>query len=118
VTDYPGRAEGTGRPMRPTFSSEVVEETAVVVTVDGELDLDAADALRGALDRGEAEETPILRLDATGVSFLDSTALGVILASAQRMRDRGGRFELVCTTPSIRRILDMTLISRTVHLLP
>jgi len=28
------------------------------------------------------------------------------------------RFELVCTSPSIRRILDMTLISRTVHLLP
>jgi len=47
-----------------------------------------------------------------------STALGVILASAQRMAERGGRFELVCGSPSIRRILDMTMISRTVHLLP
>jgi hypothetical protein len=34
------------------------------------------------------------------------------------MAERGGRFELVCGSPSIRRILDMTMISRTVHLLP
>ena len=118
MTGYQGDGEGSSQPMRPTFSCERVEESAVVVSVDGELDLDAADALRAALDAGEAESTPVLRLDASGVSFLDSTALGVILASAQRMRDRGGRFELVCTTPSIRRILDLTLISRTVHLLP
>ena len=72
-----------------------------------------------ARSRGaEASVSTILRLDASGVTFLDSTALGVILASAHRMQERGARFELVCTSPSIRRILDMTLISRTVHVLP
>ena len=105
-------------PTSPTFSQTVVDESATVVHVEGELDIDSADALRSALEAAEASVRTILRLDASGVTFLDSTALGVILASAQRMQERGARFELVCTSPSIRRILDMTLISRTVHVLP
>ena len=105
-------------PTSPRFSQTVVDESATVVHVDGELDIDSADALRSALEAAEASVRTILRLDASGVTFLDSTALGVILASAQRMQERGARFELVCTSPSIRRILDMTLISRTVHVLP
>ena len=103
---------------RPTFSQSAVDESAIVVHVQGELDIDSADTLRKALEAAEQSVGTILRLDASGVTFLDSTALGVILASAQRMEERGARFELVCTSPSIRRILDMTLISRTVHLLP
>lgn len=102
----------------PTFSQSKVDESATVVQVRGELDIDSSDALRDALEAAESSVGHILRLDASGVTFLDSTALGVILASAQRMQERGARFELVCTSPSIRRILDMTLISRTVHLLP
>ncbi len=102
----------------PTFTHSKVDESATIVHVQGELDIDSADALRDALETAEESVGTILRLDASGVTFLDSTALGVILASAQRMQERGARFELVCTSPSIRRILDMTLISRTVHLLP
>jgi anti-sigma B factor antagonist len=74
--------------------------------------------LREALDAAEAEDTTVIRIDATGVQFVDSTALGVILAAAQRMTARGGRLELMNTTPTVRRILDMTLIARTVHLIP
>ena len=102
----------------PTFTQTEVDESATIVHVQGELDIDSADALRDALEAAEKSVGTILRLDASDVTFLDSTALGVILASAQRMQERGARFELVCTSPSIRRILDMTLISRTVHLLP
>ncbi len=100
------------------FTRDTIEETATVVRVDGELDINSADGLRDALDAAEAERCSVLRVDAGSVTFLDSTALGVILASAQRMAERGGRLELVCGSPSIRRILDMTMISRTVHLLP
>ena len=105
-------------PASPTFTQTIVDESATIVHVQGELDIDSADALRDALEAAEGSVSNILRLDASGVTFLDSTALGVILASAQRMQERGARFELLCTSPSIRRILDMTLISRTVHVLP
>jgi anti-anti-sigma factor len=111
-------SSGAPRTTSARFTRDTIEETATVVRVDGELDINSADSLREALDAAEAERCSVLRVDAASVTFLDSTALGVILASAQRMAERGGRFELVCGSPSIRRILDMTMISRTVHLLP
>jgi anti-anti-sigma factor len=75
-------------PASPTFTQTVVDESATVVHVQGELDIDSADALRDALEAAEKSVTTILRLDASGVTFLDSTALGVILASP-RMEERG-----------------------------
>jgi anti-sigma B factor antagonist len=99
------------------FEQRQLEESVTVLEVRGELDIGSADALRSALDAAESMGD-IIRLDATAVQFLDSTALGVMLASAQRLAARGGRLELMNASPAVRRILDMTLIARTVHLIP
>ncbi len=104
-------------PRHPQFQQHKVEEAVTVLHVEGELDIGSADALRNALDAAEAQGD-IVRLDARGVQFLDSTALGVLLASAQRLAARGGRLELMNASPAVRRVLDMTLIARTVHLIP
>ncbi len=101
----------------PQFERRQVEEVVTELRIKGELDIGSADALRQALDSAEAEGA-IVRLDASDVLFLDSTALGVLLASAQRLSARGGRLELMNASPAVRRILDMTLIARTVHLIP
>ena len=83
---------GTSRD--PHFLRRRVDEVVLVLKVDGELDIGSTDALRSALDAAEREGA-IVRIDAAGVSFLDSTALGVLLASAQRLSARGGRRELI-----------------------
>jgi len=104
-------------PRHPQFEQHTVEEEVTVLHVEGELDIGSADALRAALDEAETQGD-IVRIDARGVQFLDSTALGVLLASAQRLAARGGRLELMNASPAVRRVLDMTLIARTVHLIP
>ena len=101
---------------RPAFVRSRVDEVVCVLQVDGELDIGSTDALRTALDAAEARG----RHRSAGRrrrQFLDSTALGVMLASAQRLAARGGRLELINASPAVRRILDMTLIARTVHLI-
>jgi anti-sigma B factor antagonist len=105
-------------PSQPRFEHKELKERLAVVRVHGELDIGSADALRRELDAAEAQPVDVVRVDASDVGFLDSAALGVILGCAQRMSARGGRLELVCDSPAIRRVLDMTMISRTVHLLP
>jgi anti-anti-sigma factor len=100
----------------PHFVRRRVDEVVLVLQVDGELDIKSTDSLRSALDAAEREGN-IVRIDAGGVSFVDSTALGVLLASAQRLSARGGRLELINVSPPVRRILDMTLIARTVHVI-
>ena len=111
MDDDPTR--GTG----PQFQQRRVEESVLLLSVEGELDIGSADALRAALDTAE-RESDIVRLDTRDVQFLDSSALGVLLASAQRLAARGGRLELTNVSPAVRRILDMTLIARTVHVIP
>jgi anti-sigma B factor antagonist len=108
------RTAGTNRD--PQFVRRRVDEVVLVLQVDGELDIKSTDSLRSALDAAE-REGDIVRIDAGGISFVDSTALGVLLASAQRLSARGGRLELINVSPPVRRILDMTLIARTVHVI-
>jgi anti-anti-sigma factor len=107
---------GDGDNRDPHFVRRRVDEVVLVLQVDGELDIKSTDSLRSALDEAE-REGDIVRIDAAGVSFVDSTALGVLLASAQRLSARGGRLELINVSPPVRRILDMTLIARTVHVI-
>jgi anti-anti-sigma factor len=102
----------------PTFDRRTVDERATVVVIEGELDIGSADALRSALDAAAAAGTPVVRLGAAGVHIPDSSALGVILAAGQRLAERGSRLELANATPAVRRILEMTLITRTVHVIP
>ena len=96
------------RGARPQFQQRRVEESVLLLSVDGELDIGSADALRAALDAAE-RESDIVRLDTQDVQFLDSSALGVLLASAQRLAARGGRLELTNVSPAVRRILEICL---------
>src|SRR6476619_805298 len=96
---------GAGTHRDPHFVRRRVDEVVLVLKVDGELDIKSTDSLRSALDAAEREGN-IVRIDAAGVSFVDSTALGVLLASAQRLSARGGPLALINVSPPVRRILD------------
>src|SRR4029078_6637188 len=97
---------GTNRD--PHFVRRRVDEVVLLLQVDGELDIKSTDSLRAALAAGEREGN-IFRIAAAGVSFVDSTALGVLLASAQRLSARGGRLELINGSPPVLRLLDTTI---------
>lgn len=62
------------------------------VTPSGELDLVTAPLLTRALRTAEAQEQPAIRLDLSGVSFMDSSGLAVVLEAVQRSREH--RIEL------------------------
>jgi hypothetical protein len=57
-------SRGAPRAASARFTRDTVEETATVVNVDGELDINSADALREALDAAEADGCSVLRVDA------------------------------------------------------
>jgi anti-sigma B factor antagonist len=83
---------------------------ALVVTVSGELDAYVAPELTAALDRASGDGWLVADLKA--VSFLDSTALGV-LVSAVRDRDRrGARTQVVLPLGTARRIFEITTLDR------
>ena len=44
-------------------------------------------------------------VDLSGVTFIDSTALGVLVSGAKRVRPRNGNLDIVCTDENIIRTL-------------
>ncbi|MBP2325181.1 anti-anti-sigma factor [Kibdelosporangium banguiense] len=67
-------------PGEDLFSWHVTEDTtAVIVRVAGEIDLASEEDFATALGSGLAASAPIILLDLTGVTFLGSAALHVML---------------------------------------
>jgi anti-anti-sigma factor len=75
--------------------------------VAGELDLATRDVLL-AVARGRRRKAGDLRLDATGVSFVDLAGLASLLEVARETRAAGARFELTGSSSSLSRLVRLT----------
>lgn len=85
---------------------------ALVIAVSGELDLLAAPELRSRLlDEVRSGRREIV-LDLRETTFMDSTALGVIIAALKTLQERHGRLVLVNTRASIDKTLAITGLDR------
>lgn len=85
----------------------------VVVGLGGELDAYHAETLReilGALAEGSSNL--VLVLDLSAVSFLDSTALGVMIGALRRLRESNGELRFVLPETPARRIFELTALDR------
>ena len=84
------------------------EGDVAVVAATGEVDVFTAPGLDTEITTLLEQGTSRLVIDLTGVSFLDSTGLGVLVKGLKTARDAGGSMQLVVTSDRIRRIFDIT----------
>jgi anti-sigma B factor antagonist len=83
----------------------------VVVSPAGELDAFTSPELRSELHRLlEDVATKRLVVDLTAVTFLDSSALGVLVGALRRLRERGGELHVVQPRPTVKRIFELTAL--------
>ena len=85
-----------------------------VIAVRGEIDLFTAPELKRVLT--EAIESVVI--DLTEVTFLDSTALGVLIGGVKRLRSRGGALAIVNTDGSIAKTFQITGLDQIFTILP
>jgi anti-sigma B factor antagonist len=102
-----GAAEGREPPVKQVDRSD----GAVVVHLVGELDLYNAHDVRETLLACCAEEPEKLVVDLAGVTFVDSTALGVFIEARSRLADRQS-FVLASPGPETRRALEISGLDR------
>jgi len=86
---------------------------ATVVRVDGELDLATCSELQQALERADLAGRIVV--DLSGCTFLDSSALRVLVQQARAAETAGGAIALVTKDPGILRVLE---IAKTETMLP
>lgn len=80
---------------------------AVVIHVEGDLDVYTAPRLKEVLDEAVAGGGRLI-LDLSQVHFIDSTALGVLVGAHQETQTGNGRFCLVVDDPFLLKIFRIT----------
>jgi anti-sigma B factor antagonist len=78
-----------------------------VISVEGELDLATAPSLKWMLvDSLETASSRVV-VDLSLATFMDSTALGVLVGVTKRL-DADGRLAIVCTRPNVLKIFEIS----------
>src|ERR1700710_1323706 len=106
--------------MPPEFAvtEPPIDTARHVLAVRGEIDLFTAPELKQVL--AEAIEAGRIRVvvDLTETTFLDSTALGVLIGAVKRLRSRDGALAIVNVDENIAKTFEITGLDQIFTILP
>jgi anti-sigma B factor antagonist len=89
-----------------------------ILALKGELDIATQKDLRAAVDEALASGRVDLVVDLNETTFIDSTALGVLIASRRKAEASHGSFTILCDQPRVLRVFEITRTDQVFHLLP
>jgi len=86
-----------------TFSKE---SDTLCALLDGEIDHHTASTMREAIDANVKKLMPkTLFLDFSGISFMDSSGIGLVMGRYKLMKEHGGEVKVINTPPAINRVM-------------
>ena len=101
-----------------SLTAEAVDGDTQLLRARGELDLYAAPEFKRRMAEAiEGGKTRIV-VDLTDATFMDSTALGVLIGALKRLRLREGTLAVASGQPSILRILEVTGMDQVLQVQP
>ena len=101
--------EGTEAPFDDVITLSTSNEDGVVtVTVVGEVDTFTAPVLRSTLDSQLEQQPSELVIDLSGVQFLGSAGLAVLVETQKSSRAKDVGLRLIATTRAVTRPLEVT----------
>ena len=100
------------------IDAEPVDDTTHVVSVTGEIDLFTAPEFKQRIsepiDAGKAR----IVVDLSGVSFIDSSSLGVLIGAHKRLKLRDGSLVIVCDDRAIVNTFKITGLDEVFEIVP
>ena len=90
------------------LSTRTAEDGTVIVAAVGEVDTFTAEPLRSVLDAQLERQPPELVLDLSGIRFLGSAVLAVLVETQKAARVRNVPLRLTGTTRAVTRPLEVT----------
>lgn len=97
--------------------SYTLEGREMVARLAGEVDHHGAREIMTGLDRAIADALPTrLVLDLSGVTFMDSSGIAVLIRAKHRMDALGGRLRVTAIPVQPRRVLDAAGLGRIIAL--
>lgn len=90
------------------MDTRTVDQALPAIELEGEVDVYTAPQLKQQMITLLESGAKGMIVDLTKVDYLDSTALGVLIGGLKRMRETDGNLVLVCPSPRIRRVFEIT----------
>ena len=85
------------------------EGSASVVTIQGKVNFEVTAQLRDVIRETVATQQPkLLVVNLDGVSFIDSSGLGLLVAARNSVDKSGGKLHLSCLPPAVKKTFDQT----------
>jgi anti-sigma B factor antagonist len=98
--------------------SEASPDGVAVLSVTGELDIATAPRLREQLESTiEAGSDPVI-VDLLGVTFIDSTALGVLIGALKKCRESDTELRLVVAEARVLKVFEITGLTSVFSVFP
>ncbi|MFL5869606.1 MAG: STAS domain-containing protein [Solirubrobacterales bacterium] len=89
------------------------EDADYRIRLIGEFDLDSRDRVENAISYGEASGADRVIVDVSGLEFIDSTGLGVLLAAKKRADISGQRLRFTRGTGHVAEFFRLTAMDLT-----
>jgi anti-sigma B factor antagonist len=104
----------------PNFdlTEEPLDDDSVVIRVAGEIHATTAPEFSERLNTVIAGGKTGVVLDLTGVEFIDSTGLSVLLNGLRRVTRARGSMVLACANPTVLRLFEITKLDSTFDIVP
>ncbi|MDQ6937643.1 MAG: STAS domain-containing protein [Actinomycetota bacterium] len=103
--------------MNLHLSTESVGDRRVL-GVQGEVDVYSAPSLRDRLKSLIDSSQPDLIVDLSGIAFIDSTGLGVLVGGQNRAQESGGVLRVVCPQERILKLFRITGLDEVFSIYP
>jgi anti-sigma B factor antagonist len=94
---------------------ELLDEQTVLLIVEGELELTTAPRFKQLLVKSVDEGKRAIVVDFSRLTFIDSTALGVLVGAQRRMAE-DARLAIVCTHPQVLSVFQITGMDEAFHI--
>ena len=99
--------------------SEHKEEGAVILDLEGRFDFGARKVFKDAVERIQKEEECVhIILNMERVSFVDSSALGLLVIAHQNLKIKQSQLSLVNPQPYVRQVLDLANVPKMIQVYP
>lgn len=104
--------EAAPTPRPSQLNTSLLDEGGIsVLALEGEIDIATVGRLDEALEAATAGTGGTLILDASEVSFIDSTGLRSILSAIASLSDSGRALALVCVPGPVKRLIELTALT-------
>ncbi len=92
------------------------EEGASILTLTGEVEVANAAQVRDAALKLVESGPRFLVVDLSGVDYMDSTGLGMLVGLLKRLKEKGGDLLIAGPQPRVRKLFDITGLAQVLRI--